>query len=150
MIGHSCRTVRQARLRGHTLVGEHAQQGPFIFARVDPLGGVVFAGRDAPDRAGAEAADEDGSVGGGGDAFREEVLAGDGDDGRIGGEELDLVLEPVEAVVGEFPAVVGPLAPIEIDVEVVARVQADELLRRDVGDEQPDDRVVRAGHRADV
>ncbi len=66
--------------------------------------------------------------------------------GRVGREELDLVLEPVQAVVGEFPAVVGPLAPIEVDVEVVARLQPDDLLGRDVDDEQPDDGVVRARH----
>ena len=65
--------------------------------------------------------------------------------GRVGGEELDLILEAVEPMVCELPAVRGPLAPVEIDIEVVARLQADELLRGDVDDEQPDDGIVPAG-----
>jgi len=38
------------------------------------LGGIVFAGRNTPDGAGAVAADDDGAVGGGGDALRDRFL----------------------------------------------------------------------------
>jgi len=69
------------------LIGEYAEQGTLGGARVDPLGRVVFSGRDAPDGAGAVAADDDGSVGGGSDALGEEILTGDSDDGRVGGVE---------------------------------------------------------------
>jgi len=66
------------------LIGEYANQGALVGARIDPLGADVFRW-DAPDRAGAEAADDDRSIGGGGDAFREEALTQDRDDGWIGG-----------------------------------------------------------------
>src|SRR5262249_44354646 len=66
------------------LIGEDAQQGALVIARVNPLGGDVLARRHAPDAAGAEAADDNGSVGSRRNAFRKEVLTRNRDHRRVG------------------------------------------------------------------